>query len=245
MKKFFIIPLLVLGLNSCTSSDDPIQPESERASSEIAKKYEASKENTKKQIGETLKMLDGSNSRSVDNTVVSGREFVDYIANMPIEVIDSLYKEYCTLQMEQKYDEAYEATIDLLIENSSLEEVQVLFDFINTYEKYGGNNISLLEKTCKNVSPIIQECMIRSAASIDEFYIIVTETRSRGADSWCLQQLSLKLVQSSIEGDIADVVIDLIPGADVIGACIMAGMDLYGALKTAHEYEMCRVTHVS
>lgn len=108
----------------------------------------------------------------------------------------------------------------------------------------GGNNMILLETACKDVSPIIKECMICSAATIDEF-VETIPPKTRNADSWCIAELSLKLAESYIEGDIAKVAIDLIPGAGVVAGCIMAGIDLYSTIKLAHEYDMCRINRVS
>lgn len=253
MKKLLLLPLLLLSVFSCTSNEDSIQPNENSSISEISKKYEAHKIKKQNEIGHTYNLLTGKRTRSESQTAVSGAEFLQLLSTMPSETVDSLYQQYCTPEIEQEYEDLYYESMDKLIEQTSAEEVQQLHNFARSYIEQGGNNMNFLSESIQNRPAVIQECMIRCAASIDEYLdsVRMYPIEFRGPNSYCFYQLILKIAESSVEneiiGTIEDALLPLIcvPGFDVAVALISEGLDLYDALKLAHEYNMCCATHVS
>lgn len=249
MKKLLLIPLFVLGLISCTSNDDIASSEENVLNSDIQNLYNEYRANAQEGIGTTMDALNATKSRASNSDKVSGTALVEYIASLSAEEVDSLYNQYCTSEEEEKYDNYTDSLISVLIDNSSLEEVQNLFNFTNSYIENGGHNMTMLSSAVSNVSPLIKSCMISCAANIDEFLTVAPQ--SRAANSWCLHQLSLKMAESSVMNGVADVVGDVavgmigVPGVDVAGALILAGYDLYSSIEMAHDYNMCCATHVS
>lgn len=249
MKRLLLIPMLVLGLMSCTSNEDPIASEENQSLSEITEKYESYKVSAQDDIEQTYQALAGSESRSEGVTSISGSELIQLLSSLPVETVDSLYRLYCTPQIEQEYDNRYDEAIDELIKQSSLEEVQQFYNFTNSYIENGGHSMVMLAEAIKDKAPIIQECMIGCAASIDEYLNTVPE--SRAANSYCLHELTLKMAESAIQNEVVDIAGEVavamigVPGVDVAVALGLAGYDLYDSIKMAHEYNMCCVTHVS
>ncbi|MDE5957527.1 MAG: hypothetical protein K2G78_04370 [Muribaculaceae bacterium] len=249
MKKLLLINMLVLGLMSCTSNEDPIASIEDQSLSEITEKYDNYKASAQYDIEQTYKALAGSKSRSKGITSISGSELIQLLSSLSVETVDSLYRLYCTPQIEQEYDNRYDEAIDELVKQSSLEEVQQFYNFTNSYIENGGHSMVMLSESIKGRAPIIQECMIGCAASIDEYLNTLPE--SRAANSYCLQELTLKMAESAIQNEVVDIVGDAavamigVPGADVAVALGLAGYDLYDSIKMAHEYNLCCVTHVS
>lgn len=227
-------------LTSCENNDYPVPPK-HHYNQIISSKYIVSKSDINNSILQTMHIMGAPNNRT--SIEITGNDLVNFVSSLPKEYVDSLYLIYCNPDNELQYED-YLDDIDLgLVKETSESDVDQLYTFINSYKEVGGNNMQMLETACYKKPLIIQECMISCAAIIDTFSL--DYPISRNANSWCLHELTLKLMESIIEGKIADIAIDFIPGANVIGACVMAGMDLYSAIKTAHEYEMCCVTHVS
>lgn len=245
MKTLLMIPLLVIGLISCTSHDDIVSSDEDVLNQDIQNLYDEYKADTQEEIGTTMGVLNATNSRAAITQKMTGSVLVEYIASLSSEKVDSLYSQYCTSEEELKYDNLTDSIISVLIENSSLEEVQKLFNFKNEYIESGGHNMTMLVSAISDVSPLIKNCMISCAANVDEFIEVVPQ--SRAANSWCLHQLSLKLAESYAVNGIADVALGMlaVPGADAVGALVLAGYDLYSSIEMAHEYNMCCVTHVS
>lgn len=245
MKKLLLIPLFVIGLMSCTSHDDTISSDEDVFNTDIQNLYDEYRTSAQEEIGATMDALNAPNTRADVSQKMSGSVMVEYLASLSSEEVDSLYNQYCTSEEELKYDNFTDSIISVLIDNSSLEEVQALFNFKTSYIENGGHNITMLVSAISNVSPLIKNCMISCAANIDEFIDVVPQTRA--ANSWCLHELSLKLAKSYAEDGIADVVLDMIgvPGVDVAGALILAGYDLYSSIEMAYEYDKCCATHVS
>ena len=249
MKRLHLIPLLVLGLMSCTSNEDSVQSENDKSLIEIEEKYENYKASTQEGIGQAYQVLAGTESRTESAASISGSEFVFLLSSLPVETVDSLYMLYCTPQMEQEYNNLYDACIDELIKQSSLDEVQQFYNFTNSYIENGGHNFTMLAEALKDKTPIIQECMIGCAASIDEYIVVAPE--SRAANSYCLHQLTLKMAESAVQNEVVDILGDVavsaivVPGVDVVGALCLAGYDLYDAVMMAHEYNLCCMKYVS
>lgn len=180
---------------------------------------------------------------------MSGSELLTFLTSMPEQKVDSLYNEICTPSNAQKYEEAYSEALDELTQQSSFAEIIKLANFTDAYIESGGNNLEMLSDATKNVTPIIKTCMIACASNIDEF--IGYDPKSRAANSYCLQKLKLSMAKSVLENEVieigGDILIDMIgvPGVDVLGALLLAGYDLHGAISMAHDYNMCCATHVS
>ena len=168
---------------------------------------------------------------------------------MPKEKVDSLYNIYCTSEKEQEYEKLYSTSIDELIRQSSLEEVQSFYNFANDYLESGGNNMIMLMDAIKDKAPIIQGCMINSAASIDEY--LSAPTVSRNANDYCFETLFSGFVKSQIEtaamdaGKTVAAALIVCPEADALTGLLILGMDLYSSIKLVHEYNLCVATHVS
>lgn len=249
MKKLLLSILLALGFMSCSSNEEIILNEEAISFSELTEKYDSYKVLSQENIAQTYQELTGSKARSAGTTSVTGAELIQLLSSMPKETVDSLYKYYCTPTIEQEFSSNYDICLDELEKHSSIVEVQQFFDFINTYIETGGHNLIMLANNLKGKAPIIQECMIGCAASIDEY--LGTIPQSRSADAYCLHQLSLKMAESAFTNELISIVADAslamiaAPGADVALGLCLAGYDLYSSLKMAHDYNMCCATHVS
>ena len=141
---------------------------------------------------------------------------------------------------EEEYNYNYNIITESLIENSSIEEVQTLYNFTDKYIECGGHNMDLLIQETQPVSPIIEDCMIRSAATIDEF--IPDNSDYRVASSHCISDLYHKLIESYVDEAIAEGVgaaLAAFPEIDVAYQLVCAGVDLYESIKLAHEYNIC------
>ncbi len=233
---------------SCTSNEVPILEDEDKTLIEIGEIYESSQINTQKSLGQIYVALYGSKSRSNMSDLITGTELIRLLTSMPVETVDSLYNIYCTPQKEEEYDNCYKTSIDELIRLSSLDEVLQMLDFTDSYIENGGHNMTTLAEAIKNKTPIIQECMIRCAAGIDEF---IGTSASRSSNAYCLHELQLEMAKSAVENEVIDVVGDAmvsmigVPGVDAAGALVLAGYDLYSSLEMAHKYNMCCATHVS
>ncbi len=77
--------------------------------------------------------------------------------------------EYCTEERKKLYNDSYEALIAELIGLTSENEVDLLFDFIDNYINFQESDISYVRQNVVIVSStIIQDCIINSAAIVDE-----------------------------------------------------------------------------
>lgn len=239
----------MIGLLSCTSNDDIASSEENEQNTGIQTLYNAYKINAQKGIETTMAALNAPKSRATSHNKVPGLVLVEYLASLSNETVDSLYNQYCNSEENLKYDNYTDSLISVLVEGSSLEEVQNLFNFTNSYIENGGHNMAMLSASASKASPIIKNCIISCAANIDEFSDI--SSQSLPSESWCLRQLALKMAESSVMNGIADVVGDIavdmigIPGVDVAGALILLGYDLYSSIEMAHDYKMCCLTHLS
>lgn len=233
---------------SCSSYDDPYTDTLSHA--ELTEQYEYYKANAQKRIGQTFQVLAANPSRSDDSTQqITSSDLINLLISMPKEKVDSLYNIYCTSEKEQEYEKLYSTSIDELIRQSSLEEVQSFYNFADDYLESGGNNMIMLMDAIKDKAPIIQGCMINSAASIDEY--LSASTVSRNANDYCLDTLLKDVVKSQIENVAIDagraVAAALIasPEVDALAGLLILGVDLYSSIKLAHEYNLCVATHVS
>lgn len=247
MKKTLLILSFTTCLISCSSYDDPYTDTLSHA--ELTEQYEYYKANAQKRIGQTFQVLAANPSRSDDSTQITSSDLINLLISMPKEKVDSLYNIYCTSEKEQEYEKLYSTSIDELIRQSSLEEVQSFYNFADDYLESGGNNMIMLMDAIKDKAPIIQGCMINSAASIDEY--LSASTVSRNANDYCLDTLLKDVVKSQIENVAIDagraVAAALIasPEVDALAGLLILGVDLYSSIKLAHEYNLCVATHVS
>lgn len=247
MKKTLLILSFTTCLISCSSYDDPYTDTLSR--SELTEQYEYYKANAQKRIGQTFQVLAANPSRSDDSTQITSSDLINLLISMPKEKVDSLYNIYCTSEKEQEYEKLYSTSIDELIRQSSLEEVQSFYNFANDYLESGGNNMIMLMDAIKDKAPIIQGCMINSAASIDEY--LSAPTVSRNANDYCFETLFSGFVKSQIEtaamdaGKTVAAALIVCPEADALTGLLILGMDLYSSIKLVHEYNLCVATHVS
>ena len=249
MNRTFLFSVILLGLISCTSKEEPIQKGEDKSIVEISDIYENYKSETQEEIGFVYNILAGKGSRSNELEPVYGEDLIHLIISLPDETIDSLYNQYFSSQTEQTMDSIYDASVDELLKQSSAEEIQQLYQFTNLYIENGGHNMEMLANAIKDKTPIVQNCMICCAANIDEY--ILTTTLSRTNDEYCLRQLTTKMAESAVQSGIMDIAggaaVALIaaPGADVVIPLFLMGYDLYSAIKVAHEYNRCVATHIS
>ncbi|ROT11178.1 hypothetical protein [Muribaculum intestinale] len=245
MKFFALFPLLSFMLLACTTTDEPIYNNDVMDRQEIQQKYDVFKALTIDNLNNSLSIILNSNSRS-PSTINNGNEYIDILTNLPVETVDSLYHIYCTPSAEILYNDNFDIILQALTDNSSIEEVQALYNFTDEYIANGGHDMELLYHESQQVSPIIGECMISCAAAIDEF--ILDESDYRIATSHCIRDLCIKLIEMGIDNAVSEVVDGLLstfPGVDVAYELFTAGCDLYSAIKLAYEYNQCCLTSIS
>lgn len=205
--------------------------------------YNMYRDQAQKAIGCTMNTLKSPNSRASNSSSTSGLQLVEYLVSLPSEEIDSLYNQYCTAEEELKFDNFIDSVMEAIIDNSSIEEVQILYNFKNSYIDCGGHNMEFLLVAIHNVSPLISDCMISCAANIDEF--LDNTPQSRTTNLGCLEELTHKMAASYATSGIAEVGLALIgiPDVDIVGSLLSAGYDFYSAIEMAHDYDRCSAMH--
>ncbi|WP_300300678.1 hypothetical protein [uncultured Muribaculum sp.] len=245
MKKFLLLVVPILSLIAC-SNEELIPNVENNQLQEIQQKYEATKSNARINFGGLAAVISGHNTSRSESSPMTGNDYVQFLASLPKEKVDSLYEIYCTPSMEATYENNIDIVEQALIDNSSIEEVQALYNFTDSYIQSGGHNMTLLINESQQVSPLISDCMVISAATIDEF--ILDNSDYRLATSHCIRDLYVKLVEMYTGNVIAEGVcswLAAVPGLDALTQLVMAGCDLYSAIKLAHEYNICCATSVS
>lgn len=253
MKKLLFISFALLCMISCTNYAE-LSLSQEESLSEVEQKYQSYKTSAQESIQLVLESLGKPNARSNEDSTMTGDALVLFLASIPKDTIDSLYYLYCTPEAKVKYEILQDTIESIIIQESSLEEYQKLNYFTDSYIESGGHNLSMLQNATRNVSPIIKDCMISSAASIDEFSSITQYQPSPQTleyNSYCLHMLARKTIKSAVLGGFTNAVVEIgmstlgIPGVDLVTGLILAGVDLYSAIELAHEYNMCCLTHLS
>lgn len=249
MKKILFILFVTLCVTACCNNEIAL-PENSEVMSEIQLKYHTYQQQMQGNIEQMLDVLSPVNSRSEDSMVSPVEAFVDCLSKLPPETVDSLYEIYCTPEVKLQYEAYEEAVVEVLVANSSLEEVSNLYSFRDAYIESGGNNMKMIEGFSRNASPMIRDCMIGSAAAIDAYMGVTTQ--SLDGNSYCFGLLILEISKSALSdaavtvaGKAALAMIGSVPGADVVGGLILAGLGLYEAIELAHDYNQCCLTHLS
>lgn len=242
MKKALLFFLSALLLTSCSlmEYENPIVNNNE---SDWQSLYEDQKHKTSEDLKAVYKKITVE-TRTSETTEFSIREFCNYLINCPSTEIDSLYNIYCTKEIENIIDERFDYSLKLLEENTSSYEVTKLFDFIKTYSENGGCDIEFLKAQIEGVSPLIQDCMVRAAGSID--FIFGEMNQTRGGVEYCFHRMMIGLAGDMAESVIVDEITATLapyPGIDVAATLIAAGYDTYTAIKAAYEFDLCCATH--
>ncbi|MDE6269025.1 MAG: hypothetical protein K2M04_08100 [Muribaculaceae bacterium] len=235
-------------VSSCNSSEEYFD-EGMNDSSYVKRTYVEFQDRLHDSFGQSICMISSGQIRGRDVKSISGEEFIRFLISLPIEKLDSLYNIYCTPEADLDYQLKITQEIDKLINSTSVAEVEKIYEFAELYMQMGGRDLHMITEACRGVSPIIADCIIGSAAGIDEFLSILP--KSRDLNSYCLSHLTERMAESMVENVVVDVAKDAavaliaVPGADVVGGLVLAGMDLYNAIELAHEYNMCCATKVS
>lgn len=113
------------------------------------------------------------------------------------------------------------------------------------YVDLGGNDLDFLYGRCENTSPIIEECIIKVAAIIDQ-RIVVSENKH--PNMYCVEKLVLDLVKMGIDSAMVDAVASALlldPAADALVFLILDGLDIYTIYKMGLDYNNCKIGHIS
>lgn len=229
-------------------SDEYASDEFKDTSSSLVKqKYELSQANLKSSLGQAFQIMEGLPQSRSETYTMRGEDFINYLISLPSEKIDSLYAIYCTPELEALRDSTQMENISILIEVSSPEEVSHMLKFVNNYIESGGHNLNMIENGVQNMTPIIGDYTITSAAIADEF--IPDKIDLSRPDDYCLRQLIVyavgSLVSVEIQSQIEEAAGELIPAMGVVAGLVFIGMDVTDAVKAAHDYDKCKRTHLS
>ena len=239
----YLIPLIIS--TSCSQLDEIQNTDNQFSllNDDNQKQYETTQLSIGKRLGEIISSISNTNSRN-DN--FSGEDFILYITNLPSEVIDSLYEVHCTPDKLKELNSHKKAFNEALIHITSEESVDFLYDFMDNYIEIGGNSTIYLANALNNAPYDIQNYLIISAACIDEFSGPLNN--SRGANSYCLRQLSYEasgMLLASIAGDGINAALSLIPGGAMVGTLVSLGVDVCDAIKMVNDYNKCCIRHWS
>lgn len=182
-------------------------------------------------------------TRSTDDDRTKG--ILTFITQTPKETIDSLYyANYaeCNRERIDLYDpKLYKA----LVAVSSEKEATSLLGFIETYISRNGNDMPYLAAMVRGNSSLIQECMVISAAIIDN--VIIEGRQISLYNEYCLRQAIIELSGGLVTDAIIDEIINdlaIIPGADIFAELAAVGWGLYDTVKLAFEYDQCCHRHI-
>lgn len=243
--KYCLISSMCLLTIACKSSEEDLPPSDNLLLNkiEIKESYADSKQKTKEMVTKMYQKIVTTPTRSTIDSVTAS-EFIQYLISIPKHQIDSLYSTNCTPQWQNQRDEAVQTLWQLMSEITSKEEVSNLMEFINDYEDPQNRSFEFIFNSVINQSPIIQACIINSAAIIDE--IMSNDSQTRSVNRYCLKQLERSLCEEMIEGAASEIVLEMaesIPYVGIIAALADAGYNGYNTIKLAYDYDQCTVSH--
>lgn len=251
MRKFLFLIIYLLGIVSCTSDEYYVNNERSPSMTETTLRYEAKRKQIQERLGQICELLEGTCSRSDTDRSKTGVQYINCLTSLSTNRVDSLFTLYCTPKTDQIYDKCLDAALDTLISLTSEKEVNQLFDFIDAYIDNGGHNSVMLYNAIQGTTSIIGDYMVDCAAGIDEFMINHSQIEVSHIYSYCLERMLLDLINSAVENKVINVIRDLvdslivIPGVDVAADLILAGVDLYTAIRIAHDFQMCCIRYIS
>ncbi len=230
-------------MTSCDSTNEEIEMK-ELNNPFDSQLYLNSKYSTQKRISILCSELSNLEGKSVRSNLpaFSPDELVEWLINMPTDTIHKSYNPNYELEKEKAEDNMMEYIAQATSEENAIE----LLIFIDKYIRMGGHEEGCLVNAMSGQPYLIQECMIVSAAAIDE--VMTVTNLERASNSYCIEQLVIELAHDFVDDAIKDTLIDILsvfPGVDVLAELAIVGMDFHDALKLAFEYERCTASHIN
>ena len=237
---FTVIAMLLAIIASACATDQPEPAVATANYTSFESLYAQAKQRTQERNRAMWSLLGVSNSRA---DTLNGNSLFWHLANLPEAEFDSIYNVYCSPENLAIYEDIYELNLQALIDLSSPEDVQNLFNFTKKYIEIGGHNPDFVNKglhtTFVDSGDPIKEAMLEEVEFIDE--VLPLDPDLVDAHRKCLEK-TLEDNGVEIVFDLVETGYDIYTGVDLPEGIKLAIKDFATVVKIVKDYNECLVT---
>ena len=237
---FTVIAMLLAIIASACATDQPEPAVATANYTSFESLYAQAKQRTQERNRAMWSLLGVSNSRA---DTLNGNSLFWHLANLPEAEFDSIYNVYCSPENLAIYEDIYELNLQALIDLSSPEDVQNLFNFTKKYIEIGGHNPDFVNKglhtTFVDSGDPIKEAMLEEVEFIDE--VLPLDPDVIDSHRKCLET-ALKDNGIEIVIDLLDTGAAIYDPANIFLDVSSVVKDFSTVVKIVHEYHNCLIT---